>query len=139
VLQKQLSAMGDSDFVFLRSVRDRRRIEQWARSRTLASRVVVRSRIVLMLADGHGVKAVAHALGVSVATVRLWRKRAQVLGIDALLRDAAGRGRKPSLDKPTRDALRRQHAQGHDPMTVRARARELGVSAATVSRWRRRQ
>jgi transposase-like protein len=100
-------------------------------------RVVQRSRIILALADGAGVAAVASALGISPTTVRLWRNRFQEQGLQALARDAAGRGRKPILDEAMRQTLRRQFESGDGP-GVRAMARELGVSPATVSRWRRR-
>ena len=129
--------MGASDTALPLSTRDRKHLERWSRSRTLASRVVLRSRIVLMLADGHGVNTVTRVLKVAPATVRLWRRRVRERGAEALLQDAPGRGRKPVLDEATREALRVRHANG-DQMTIRQRARELGVSAATVSRWRRR-
>ncbi|MGH9237190.1 MAG: helix-turn-helix domain-containing protein [Vicinamibacterales bacterium] len=98
---------------------------------------MLRSRIVLMLADGYGVKAVAERLGIAPATVRLWRRRFGESGPEGLLRDAAGRGRKPLLDSETRRSLREQLGAGADP-PLRERARALGVSVSTVSRWRRR-
>ena len=45
------------------SARDRALLFTWSRSQTLAARVVLRSRIVLMLADGEGVKTIATAAG----------------------------------------------------------------------------
>ena len=119
------------------SVRDREVLRQWSRSRTLAARVVLRSRIVLMVAGGDGVKAVSDALRIAPATVRLWSRRFRERGPSGLLRDAPGRGRKPALDPAARQALRSAAGVG-DGRTVRERARELGVSASTVSRWRRR-
>lgn len=117
---------------------DRERLLRWARSRTLPARAVLRSRIVLMLAEDQGVATVARALGVAPATVRLWRHRFLVHGPQGLLQEAPGRGRKPSLDLATREKLR-AGADGEEGPGVRRRARELGVSASTVSRWRRRQ
>lgn len=133
-----------SEMTALPAVRDGLRISQhdrallarWSRSRTLAARVVLRSRIVLMLADGYGVKAVAERLGVAPATVRLWRRRFGASGPEGLLRDAAGRGRKPLLDSETRRRLREESGVGADA-PLRERARALGVSVSTVSRWRR--
>ncbi|MEQ1759802.1 MAG: helix-turn-helix domain-containing protein [Vicinamibacterales bacterium] len=119
------------------SERDRDLVETWSRSRTLPSRLVQRSRIVLLLADGRRVADVASQLGVSATTVRLWRQRFEKQGAAGLLNDAPGRGRKPALDAMAREALRKGQRDG-DSMSVRARARELGVSAATVSRWKRR-
>jgi transposase len=129
------SATG-SDPEFLISKDDRLLLLKWSRSRTLAARVVLRSRIVLMLAEGGRVKAIAQELRISAATVRLWRQRFRERGPAGLQQDAQGRGRKPALDASVREALRT--AAGNS-LSVRARARELGVSAATVSRWRRRR
>jgi len=116
---------------------ERRVLEQWAKSRTLAARIVLRSRLVLMLADGQPVRDVASMLNVSPTTVRLWRTRFALGGPEGLSNDAPGRGRKPALDAAARDGLRRGFLNG-DAMSVRQRARELGVSPSTVSRWRRR-
>jgi transposase len=110
---------------------------RWSNIRILAARVVLRSRIVLWLADGRGVGSVAASAGVAPGTVRLWRRRFSEQGLAGLLRDAPGRGRKPALGPEARTALRER--TGMDAaLTVRERARVLGVSAATVSRWRRR-
>ena len=117
---------------------DRNLLLSWARSRTLATRLVQRSRIVLLLAEGQRVRDVARALGVSESTVRLWRGRFHTHGPKGLLTDAPGRGRKPVLPESARDALR-ERDPASDWMSVRQQARALGVSPATVSRWRRRQ
>jgi transposase len=110
---------------------------RWSRSRVLAARVVLRSRIVLSLTDGRSVKSVTAALAIAPGTVRLWRRRFNEQGLAGLLRDAPGRGRKPALGPDARHALR--DGTGTDAgLTVREQARLLGVSAATVSRWRRR-
>ena len=116
---------------------DRELLARWSRKRTLAARVVLRSRILLMLGAGRHVTAVAAALKVAPATVRLWRHRFLEHGSQALLTEAAGRGRKPVLNQAAREALRAGHgAKGS--LSVRMKAGELGVSASTISRWRRR-
>lgn len=119
------------------SPHDRSLLVKWSKSRTLAARVVLRSRIVLMLAHGQGVGAVADAVGVAHGTVRLWERRFRESGPQALLRDAPGRGRKPVLDSESRQALRHEPGVG-GALTLQQLARKLGVSASTVSRWRRR-
>ena len=116
---------------------DRELLARWSRKRTLAARVVLRSRILLLLGAGRGVAAVAAALRVSPATVRLWRRRFLEHGPEGLLKEASGRGRKPALNPATREAVRAGAEVDGFP-GVRTRARELGVSASTVSRWRRR-
>jgi transposase len=120
------------------SPHDRSLLVKWSRSRTLAARVVLRSRIVLMLTQGQGVGAVAGALGVAHGTARLWGQRFRESGAQALLHDAPGRGRKPALDSASRLALRNEPEVGDAP-TLQQLARKLGVSASTVSRWRRRR
>ena len=66
----------------------------WIRAGTTAQRVVLRSRIVVLAADGLPSKHIAHQLATSQDTVRLWRRRFAVGGPGALTRDAPGRGRK---------------------------------------------
>lgn len=114
---------------------DRAALVEWSRSRTLAARIVLRSRIVLMLDDGLGVAVTAQRLGVARGTVRLWRQRLREGGPWALHTDAPGRGRKPRLDAFAREVL---CAACQRNITLRSIARELGVSVSTVSRWRRR-
>ena len=81
---------------FMLDALDRAALESWARRRTTPQRTVLRSRIVLMLADGLSAREVARRLGVSRHTVDLWRTRYVEEGCDALLRDKPGRGRRAS-------------------------------------------
>ena len=73
---------------------DRQTLERWIRMPTAPQRLVLRSRIVLMLADGCPAREVARRLGVSRPTVALWRRRYAAEGCAALTRDRPGRGRK---------------------------------------------
>ena len=59
---------------------------------TAQQRLVLRSRIVLMLADGCAAREVARVLGVSRPTVALWRQRYEQEGPQALTHDRPGRG-----------------------------------------------
>ena len=73
----------------------------WVRAPTAAQRLVTRSRIVLLLAEGRSTREVARLVGVSRPTVVLWRQRFREGGCDALTRDRPGRGRKKaSVEKP---------------------------------------
>lgn len=110
----------------------RRLLTRWAVSRTAPVRVVLRSRIVLHLAESVPVSTIARSLGTTAVTVRLWRRRFIEGGAAALLHDAPGRGRKPGA-APVDPRLHE-----YDGLTVREAARVLGVSPSTVSRWRRR-
>jgi transposase len=73
---------------------DRPTLEAWIRARTTPQRVVLRSRVVLLLAEGMSAREVARRLGVSRHTVDLWRKRYLAEGCETLTRDRPGRGRK---------------------------------------------
>jgi DNA-directed RNA polymerase specialized sigma24 family protein len=79
---------------------DRRLLERWIRARTTPQRVVLRSRIVLTVADGISSREAARRLGVSRHTVDLWRTRFLEGGCRALERDKPGRGRKRSSAEP---------------------------------------
>ena len=50
-------------------------LERWIRAGTTAQRVVLRSRIVVLAADGLPSKHIAQRLDTSPDTVRLWRRR----------------------------------------------------------------
>jgi transposase len=77
------------------SLRNRDILERWVRGRTTPQRLVLRSRIVLLLGLGFSGREVAKKLGIARHTVDLWRKRYIEGGCDALTRDRKGRGRKP--------------------------------------------
>jgi hypothetical protein len=74
---------------------ERATLESWVRARTTQQRIVLRSLIVLQLADGRSAREVARRLGVSRHTVDLWRARFLAEGCDSLTHDRPGRGRKP--------------------------------------------
>lgn len=82
---------------------DRRSLERWVRAGTTPQRLVLRSRIVLLLADGMSSRAAARALGVSRHTVDLWRKRFEDGGCHALVSDKLGRGRRRGTVQPRLD------------------------------------
>ena len=63
---------------------ERTELERRVRTHTAEQRQVVRARIVLMAADGHGNVAIAAVLGVAANTVCKWRKRFFEEGIDGL-------------------------------------------------------
>jgi DNA-directed RNA polymerase specialized sigma24 family protein len=78
------------------SPEDRDTLGLWIRMPTAAQRLVLRSRIVLMLSEGLSAREVSRRLGVSRHTVDLWRVRYVREGSDTLMRDRPGRGRKPA-------------------------------------------
>jgi DNA-binding NarL/FixJ family response regulator len=62
----------------------RRKLEQQARGRSMAARVVMRSRIVLLASDGLQNKQIARKLKVAPRMVTLWRGCFLELGITGL-------------------------------------------------------
>ena len=71
---------------------DRRQLEVWARSKTIPARVVERSRILLLLADGAGIRPTAEQLQVGYNTVRRWRDRFLEVGCQGIEQDVQGHG-----------------------------------------------
>lgn len=86
-------------FLTLRPLTDdeTRAIDRLAHSRTEPARAVERARIVRLAHEGARVPAIARALGITEATVRLWLKRFDAQGMDGL-KDAPRSGRPPVYD-----------------------------------------
>ena len=120
---------------------DRACLEHWIKSSTTPQRLVLRSRIVLAAAAGSTAVEVARSLGVSRPTVRLWLRRFDEGGPNALAHDAPGRGRHATVDAAT--VLARLHEahlldeRGHCT-NLHTAATLLGVSVTTVWRALRR-
>jgi transposase len=72
-----------------------RALDRLAHSRTAPARAVERARIVWQARSGERVPAIARALGVCEATVRLWLTRFNAQGVDGLA-DAPRAGRPPT-------------------------------------------
>ena len=120
-----------------RGLNPREVLERWVRAPTTPQRLVRRSRIVLLMLEGQSLDDIAARLGVSRPTVKLWVRRFEAGGPEALLHDAPGRGRHATLDASRlEDQLREAHLLGPDgqPTSLRRAARELGVSTTTL--WR---
>ncbi|MER7688938.1 helix-turn-helix domain-containing protein [Streptomyces sp. NPDC097610] len=65
--------------------------QSWARRRSSARSLALRSRIVLESADGQAIAEVARRLGITTDTVRVWRRRLLVRRLDGLC-DEPGTG-----------------------------------------------
>ena len=111
-------------------------VEAWVRATTTPQRVVLRSRIVLLAADGLASLHIARQLGVSQDTVRLWRRRFALAGAEGLLEDAPGRGRKPIISADRVQQV--VHATLHERppqathWTLRTMAAHTGLSASFI-------
>ena len=75
----------------------RRQLERHARGRSVPVRVAVRSRIVLLAAEGKQNKQIGEELKISTRMTALWRGRFLLRGVEGLLKDAPRPGRRPSI------------------------------------------
>ncbi len=125
------------------SSQDRAQLEEWVKHEaSTPRRLVFRSQICLLAAEGMTNSEIAKRLYTSRATVRLWKKRFLQGGPPALAQDA------PRGPNPTRiDEVLRAKILGAVSSTdksgirwtTRSLAKALGVSNATISRvWRSR-
>jgi transposase-like protein len=76
--------MGQAVRIRAVSEEERKAIERLAQSRTAAVRLVERGRLLHLSLHGQPVPAIAQALHLSQETVRLWLKRFNRAGLDAL-------------------------------------------------------
>jgi transposase len=115
---------------------DRRVLTAWIRAGKTPQRVVRRTRIVLLVAEGRSMRDVAAQVGASTRSVALWRRRFEGGGPAALLADAPGRGRKATVTNSARQRLGALLAMPPPASrwTVRALAAAGGISAASVHR-----
>jgi transposase len=116
----------------------RAELERWVRAQSTPQQVAMRSRIVLMAADGRPDLEIASELGVNRHTVALWRSRFGAEGLDAVWEIAAGRGRKPRYaeDKVAAivDATLHAKPKGATHWSCRTLAAQQAVSKNTVHR-----
>ncbi len=119
----------------------RKQLQRLACGRSVAVRVALRSRIVLLAAEGLQNLQIAAELKVSVRMVALWRERFLALGVQGLLNDTPRPGRTPSIPASTVEQVIRKTTQT-TPLhathwSTRSMAREAGISEASVRRiWR---
>ena len=113
-------------------------LDKWVGSPTTQQRTVVRSRIVLMAAEGMANHAIARQLGVSRPTVLLWRKRFEQEGPAGLGRDRPRGSGKPRLSlekvKEIIEATLHTKPKASTHWSVRTMAKAQGVSPAAVQR-----
>jgi transposase len=123
--------IGDLESTIVLTPRDRARLQRSVRSQVIPVRQHLRSRIVLMAADGLPDADIARRLQIDKRTVRLWRERFVREGFDALRHDAPRSGRPSRLSHDVWDIARRLRDNGWRLHDI---ARHLAISAATVSR-----
>ena len=119
------------------TVDERDRLERMARSSSIPHRQVVIAGALLLAADGVATNEVARRVGVRPDTVRDWRRRFVVSGVDGVGRVAAGRGRKPVygaevIERIVAVTCTTRPPGGETHWSTRAVADQVGVSRETV-------
>ena len=104
-------------------------LEGWVADRNTPQKLVWRSRIVLMSADGVGKMAIVRAVGKSKRTVDRWQDRFITHGLAGLQRDATRRGRKPPLAASVIEKVVHMTLHEKPPAATHWSARRLAKAA----------
>ena len=117
---------------------ERNQLQSWIRAQFTPQQVALRSRILLMAADGKQDLEIADELNVNRHTPALWRKRFQTQRLDGVWEIQPGRGRKPRYDEQKISAIITATLQtkpsGSTHWSCRTMARAQSVSPSTVNR-----
>ena len=117
-------------------------LEAALRAPTSPQRLVFRSRILLLLSEGHTETEVARRVGCCRATVARWRERYLAEGTAKLGVDRPGRGRKRSTLTPEKvreivDLTRLEKPPAQSHWTLRSMAKRVGVAPSAVHKvWK---
>jgi transposase len=112
----------------------REQLIRWVSTPGTPARVVRRSRIILQLASGYSVHRASQVLTISEPTIRLWRDRFRLGGLEALTTDAP----RPGRPRRARDEARGRVSEclaalpPGTVLSVRALARETGLGRHLV-------
>ena len=119
---------------------ERAQLQAWTRRRTSAQALAMRSRIVLLAADGLKNTEIARRLGVSRATARMWRTRFAEHRLDGLLDEPRpGRPRTITDERVEEVIVKTLETTPSDAThwSTRSMAREVGLTQSAVLRiWR---
>ena len=117
---------------------NRLQLERQTRGRSIPVRVALRSRIVLLAADGLQNKQIAMQLKLSTSMAGLWRSRFILAGVAGLLKDAPRPERTPLIPTAVIDAVIHKTTQttpaNATHWSTRTMARQVGISEASVRR-----
>ena len=120
------------------SAEQEQQLRSWSRSRKCALRLVQRSKIVLLAAEGKTNNEISAALGIERTIVGRWRKRFAERGLPGIEKDLPRGGRKPSVrHKLTREIVRRTTLETPKDAThwsTRTLAAALGTNRSMVHR-----
>jgi transposase len=113
-------------------------LDAWLRASNTPQSVALRSRIILLAAQGLSNRQIARQVGTSRPTVLLWRERFEKGGTAALTEIQEGRGRKRRISaekvKQIVDATLHTHPKAATHWSCRTMAEAQEVSPATVQR-----
>jgi transposase len=119
---------------------ERAQLEGWARRRTSAQSLALRSRIVLLAGEGLNNTEIAARLGVAVSSARKWRNRFGERRLDGLLDEPRpGRPRTIGDEKVEEVIVKTLETTPKDAThwSTRSMAREVGLTQSAVLRiWR---
>jgi transposase len=116
-------------------------LNEWARGRTIAARLVQRAQIIRMAAQGVLSQEIAAELKVSRPTVQLWRQRFLALRLAGLEKDAPRPGRLPRISpqkvRAVVEATLQTKPTDATHWSTRTMAKAQGLSEASVRRiWK---
>ena len=117
---------------------DRVQLQEWVRAQFTPQQVALRSRILLMAAEGKQDLEIASELEVNRHTPALWRNRFLADGLDGVWQTRSGRGRKPTYNEDKVaglvEATLHTKPKGSTHWSCRTMARAQKVSKNTVNR-----
>ncbi|MGA7649394.1 MAG: helix-turn-helix domain-containing protein [Thermoplasmata archaeon] len=116
-------------------------LEKWSRGGSTPYRLVVRSKIVLLAAQGGSNRSIARRLRINPITVTRWRSRFRLLGIEGIRHEAPRLGSPPRVSKEVVRTILHKTLFERPPQpsrwSTRSLARAVGVSHSTVRRiWK---
>jgi transposase len=116
-------------------------LEKLSRRRTPPIRVVQRSRIIPLAAEGLQNKEIAERLKIAPRRAALWRARFRELGVEGLMKDALRPGRPPRISAQVAAQVVAKTTQSKPAEATHwsrsTMAREIGISDSSVGRiWR---
>ena len=119
----------------------RTQLKKLIRSKRASVRLVERSRIVLLAAQGKQDIEIAGELGITRQKAARWRKRYAEQGLSGIEKDAYRSGRIPKISSRKKSQIIRKTTTetpaGATHWSTRSMAKATGVSPATVARiWR---
>jgi transposase len=119
---------------------ERAQLESWTRRRTSAQALAVRSRIVLLAADGRNNTEIAGELGVHRNMVAKWRSRFLLYRLDGLVDEPRpGRPRTVSDEQVEEVIVKTLETTPKDAThwSTRSMAKEVGLTQSAVQRiWK---